>query len=186
MDRQPNEDELRRIAVHEIGHALVSERIRPGSVSTVTIIPRGGALGYVREVPEADSYLQTRRQLEERIQLLVAGSIAEEILFQSRSTGASNDFLEAAQLAKKMVYAGMSELGIVDPDSLPRQLLHKAVAQILQTQEELVRGELQDKVEVICCVSKELLQEEKLSGERLRQLIAGGDKPQPLERAQLA
>ena len=80
----------------------------------------------------------------------------------------------------------MSELGIVDPDSLPRQLLHKAVAQILQTQEELVRGELQDKVEVICCVSKELLQEEKLSGERLRQLIAGGDKPQPLERAQLA
>ncbi|HHY36490.1 MAG TPA: AAA family ATPase [Firmicutes bacterium] len=184
MDRQPSEKELKRVAVHEIGHALVSERIRPGSVSIVTIVPRGSALGYMREVPEDDSYLQTRRQLEERLQLLIAGAIAEELLFHSRSTGASSDFIEAARLAKKMVFAGMSDLGIVDPESLPRHLLHRAVARILQTQEALVRKELQDKVEIIRRVSKELLQEEKLAGERLRQLIAGEDKP--LERVHLA
>lgn len=178
MDRQPSKDDLKRVAVHEIGHAIVSERVRRGSVSTVTIIPRGSALGYMREVPEADSYLQTRRQLEEKIQVLIAGAIAEEILFRSRSTGASSDFAEAAQLAKGMVYAGMSELGIVDPDSLPQNLLHRAVAQILRVQEELVREELQNNIEIIRCISQELLREEKLSGERLRQIIAGEDKPQ--------
>ena len=125
MDRQPNEDELRRIAVHEIGHALVSERIRPGSVSTVTIIPRGGALGYVREVPEADSYLQTRRQLEERIQLLVAGSIAEEILFQSRSTRGQQRFSRGGPAGQKNGKCRHVRVG----DCRSRQFTPAAVAQ---------------------------------------------------------
>jgi cell division protease FtsH len=171
LDRRPSDEDLKRVAIHETGHAIVSERVRPGSVSTVTIVPRGGALGYIRQVPEMDSYLLTGRQLEEQIQILIAGAIAEELILHGRSTGASNDFSEAARLAQKMVFAGMSHLRIVDQDSLPRILLHRAVAKILRTQEEIVREELQDRVAILTAISEELLREEKLSGDSLRQFI---------------
>lgn len=177
LDRRPSDEDLKRVAIHETGHAIISERVRPNSVSTVTIVPRGEALGYIRQVPETDSYLLTKQHLEEQIQVLIAGAIAEEMLLKSRSTGASNDFSEAARLAQQMVFAGMSYLGIVDRDSLPKNLLHRAVTRILREQEKIVTGELKGKIGVLGSISKELLREEKISGESLRRFIHSGDKP---------
>ena len=177
LDRRPSDEDLKRVAIHEAGHALLSERVRPNSVSAVTIVPRGEALGYIRQMPEADSYLLTKQHLEEQIQVLIAGAIAEEMLLNSRSTGASNDFNQAARLAQRMVFAGMSHLGIVDQDSLPQNLLHRAVTRILRAQEKFVTEELKGKIHILRLVSRELFREEKLSGESLRQFIHSEDKP---------
>ena len=182
LDRRPSEEDLRRAAIHETGHAIISELVRPNSVSTVTIVPRGEALGYIRQMPETDSYLLTKQHLEEQIQVLVAGAIAEEMLLHSRSTGASNDFSEAARLAQRMVFAGMSYLGIVARDSLPQSLLHRAVTRILREQEKIVTEDLKGRIDILATVSGELFREEKLSGESLRQFIHSGDKPSPKAR----
>src|SRR5690606_24838693 len=78
VERKPDEEELRRVAVHELGHAVVSELLKPGSVAAVTVSSRGKALGYVRQSPKSDRYIETAAQLEARVSVLLAGAIAEE------------------------------------------------------------------------------------------------------------
>ncbi|MCR3922969.1 MAG: AAA family ATPase, partial [Firmicutes bacterium] len=99
LDTKPAKDELWRVAVHEIGHALASEQQRPGSVSTITTTPRGKALGYMRQSPQSDSYLYTQQYLEGQISIMVAGAVSEEVVLGNRSTGASNDFEQAVKAA---------------------------------------------------------------------------------------
>src|SRR6202043_554338 len=65
--RKPTEPELERVAVHELGHAIISELMRPNTVSHITIAPRGNALGFVRQIPESDRYLYTVEQIEQQI-----------------------------------------------------------------------------------------------------------------------
>ncbi|GHT22495.1 ATP-dependent zinc metalloprotease FtsH 2 [Planctomycetales bacterium] len=116
-------DEKRRIAVHECGHALVAY-FTPNSdpVHKVSIIPRGlAALGYTLQRPEDDRYLMTQRELESRIQTLLAGTIAEEMEFDAVSTGAQNDLERATDIARGMVMDfGMSSLGRVTFRDNPR------------------------------------------------------------------
>ena len=119
LDRRPSQDQLWRIAVHEIGHALLGEMVRPGSVSSVAITSRGDALGYVRNSPGDDMYLYTKEYLEDQIKICLAGCVAEELICGSRSTGATEDFSQAFRLVSKMVDAGMSELGIINRDDIP-------------------------------------------------------------------
>lgn len=176
LDRRPNKSELQRIAIHETGHALLSENNRPGSVSVITIVSRGGALGYMRQTPEDDSFLMTKEQIEARIRVLIAGALAEEKLLQSRSTGASSDFKEAAKLAQQMVLSGMSHIGIVDPNNLPQSILHRAVVCILQEQETLVKELLTAQIDQLQVIANELLVEEKMTGDRFRFLLTNRDK----------
>jgi cell division protease FtsH len=115
--RVMNEDEKRRVAYHESGHALVAYSLpNTDPVHKVSIIPRGlAALGYTMQRPEGDRYLMTQAELESRIQVLLAGTIAEEIIFNDISTGASNDLERATELARSMVMQyGMSRLGRVN------------------------------------------------------------------------
>ena len=100
IDRHPDKEEFWRIAVHETGHAVVSECIRSCSVSTITIIPRGKAMGYIRQTPSKDSYISTRENIEEQIAILLGGAISEEEILGGRSTGAAGDFQQAVELAK--------------------------------------------------------------------------------------
>jgi len=79
LNRRPKDEELKRVAYHETGHALIAEKVKPGSVSTITITSRGKALGYVRHNPEDDFYLQTLDYLEGQIAVCIAGAITEEI-----------------------------------------------------------------------------------------------------------
>jgi cell division protease FtsH len=110
-------DEKQRIAYHESGHALVALSLpNTDPVHKVSIIPRGmAALGYMMQRPEADRYLMTQSELESQIQILLAGTITEEIIFPDVSTGAQNDLERATEIARCMVMDfGMSRLGRVN------------------------------------------------------------------------
>jgi cell division protease FtsH len=112
-----NEDEKLRVAYHESGHALVAYSLpNTDPVHKVSIIPRGiAALGYTMQRPEGDRFLMTQSELESRIQVLLAGTIAEEITYTDISTGAQNDLERATEIARKMVMEfGMSRLGRVN------------------------------------------------------------------------
>jgi vesicle-fusing ATPase len=171
LDRLPSLEEKRRIAVHEAGHAVVSEIVQPGSVASVNVAARGKALGYVRHSPKDDIYLYTADYLKGHIAMALAGAVAEEIMLGGRSTGASSDFRHAADLAKQLIYGGMSDLGIVSPDDLPRQTLHHATAAVLHDAETLVHGTLTDRRQTLAETVTVLLDKETISGEDFRALL---------------
>ena len=168
LDRRPDEEQLWRIAVHEMGHALISEEIRPGSVSSITTTSRGRALGYMRQVPEKDSYLFTKEYLEGQMAVLLAGSKAEEMVLGNRSTGAKNDFQQAVKVANDIISSGMSSLGIVCMEKLPGKMAYDTMQEILKEQESRVEGFLGKYLCVIKEIAQVLLQKEKITGEYLR------------------
>jgi len=171
MDRKTNKDELKRVALHEIGHALMSELERSGSVSNITITPRGGALGYMRQTPEDDMYLYTKDHLEKQINVCLAGALVEEMIYGNRSTGAGNDFQQAAKIARQIVASGMSDIGVIDPESIPKSLLHKTVTEIIKNLEIKAKEMLAPYKEAIINGGDVLIEEEKLTGEEFRKLI---------------
>ena len=172
LDRKPEKEEIWRIAVHESGHALIGEYVKPGSVSSVTITPRGKALGYIRQQPDRDYYIYTKEHLEKQIAVLLGGSAGEKIVLGNQSTGSENDFEKAVELAKKMVAAGLSPLGIISIKDLPRNLLHQTVQQILHAQEQWVFGYLSGCKDLLTGIAGYLLDREKISGDNLRQVIS--------------
>ena len=174
LERRPTEEERRRVACHEMGHALLAEDVRPGSVSTISITSRGGSLGHVRHTPEDDFYLSTREYLEGQIRVALAGAVAEEVLFGSRSTGAVNDFEQAVNSARRIVHSGLSDLGIVSVETLPERTEHRAVNAILRAQEEKAREFLRARRTILEEASTVLLERETLSGDELRRLIGKG------------
>ena len=126
----PKEKEL--VAVHEAGHALVAEhRPHADRVAKISIIPRGiGALGYTQQQPTEDRYLLRRSEILDRLDVLLGGRVAEQIVFQDMSTGAENDLQRATEMARHMVtHYGMSErLGLAAYDSQPAPLFLDGVA----------------------------------------------------------
>jgi len=115
--RVMSDEEKQRVAYHESAHALVAYSLpNTDPVHKVSIIPRGlAALGYTMQRPEGDRYLMTQSELEARIQVMLAGTIAEEMIFEDVSTGAQNDLERATEVARSMVMDfGMSRLGRVN------------------------------------------------------------------------
>ena len=106
------DQEKKIVAYHEVGHALVAAKQTDSApVQKITIIPRtSGALGYTMQVDEGNHYLMSREELENKIATLTGGRAAEELVFRSASTGASNDIEQATKLARAMITRyGMSE-----------------------------------------------------------------------------
>ena len=115
--RVMQDDEKRRVAFHEAAHALVAYSLpNTDPVHKVSIIPRGlAALGYTLQRPEDERFLMTQSELESQMQVLLAGTLAEEMIFQDISTGAQNDLERASAIARSMVMEfGMSRLGRVN------------------------------------------------------------------------
>lgn len=111
-DRIMSKEERRIVSYHEVGHALVSALQKHSEpVQKITIVPRTmGALGYVMNVPEEEKYLNTKKELEARLVELMGGRAAEEIVFDTVTTGAANDIQQATNLVRAMVTQyGMSE-----------------------------------------------------------------------------
>ncbi|NQS74964.1 MAG: AAA family ATPase [Peptococcaceae bacterium] len=171
LDKRPSQSELRRVAVHESGHALLSEIVRRGSVSTLTVTPRGNALGYMRQSPDDDTYLYTKEFLENQIAVMLAGAVAEEVILGNRSTGASNDFEQAVRTADTMLQSGMTELGVICPDILPQELKHKTITGLVKEQEERVRKYIVGSENIINQTVEILLEEEKITGEHFREIM---------------
>ncbi len=172
LDRRPTREERYRISVHEAGHAIVGEALRPGSVSSITVASRGMALGFVRQSPGDDMYLYTREYLEDEVCRALAGAVAEDLALGSRSTGAAGDYQQAVELARRLVFGGMSRLGVVSEETLPEPLLHRVVSEIMASQEERARRLLAQNLDVLKSIAVRLLEEESLSGDELRRFLA--------------
>ncbi len=111
-DRILSQEERRIVSYHEVGHALIAAIQKDAEpVQKITIVPRTmGALGYVMQVPEEEKYLNTKKELEAMLVTCLGGRAAEELVFDSVTTGASNDIEKATDLARNMITRyGMSE-----------------------------------------------------------------------------
>nr|WP_241158488.1 AAA family ATPase [Cohnella candidum] len=171
-DRETTREERERVAMHELGHAIMAEVLRPGSVAQVSLTPRGQALGYVRHHPRKDSYLYTKQTLEDQIMIALGGAAAEELIYGGRSTGSRGDFEQATGIVKTLIESGMSELGIIHPQALTQVEWAKENANILNGLMDRTRkhlGENRAKFDQLLSI---LVKEETLSGDRLRECLA--------------
>ena len=189
-----HEDEKQRVAYHEAGHALVAYSLpNTDPVHKVSIIPRGlAALGYTMQRPEEDRYLMTQADLEARIQVLLAGTLAEEMIFEDISTGAQNDLERASQIARSMVMEfGMSRMGRVNfresgrsafiaGGEGPREQHHseqtareidEEVNRIIETMLEQSRDILETRKAALIALSQRLIERETILSEELREII---------------
>ncbi|HIT31329.1 MAG TPA: cell division protein FtsH, partial [Candidatus Enterenecus stercoripullorum] len=148
------DQEKKVVAYHEVGHALVAARqSNSAPVQKITIVPRtSGALGYTMQVEEGNHYLVSQEELENKIATLTGGRAAEELVFHSASTGASNDIEQATKLARAMITRyGMSRgFDMVAMETVTNQYLGgdttmacsaETAAQIDREVVELVKGQ---------------------------------------------
>ena len=126
-DRILNDEEKSIVSYHEVGHALITALEKHAEpVQKITIVPRTmGSLGYVMQVPEEEKYLRKKSELEARLVTLLAGRAAEEIVFNSVTTGAANDIEKATEIARAMITQyGMNEkFGLMGLESVESQYL---------------------------------------------------------------
>ncbi|WNM56507.1 ATP-dependent zinc metalloprotease FtsH [Candidatus Nitrospira allomarina] len=197
-------EERKRVAHHEVGHALVAMSL-PGCdpVQKISIIPRGiAALGYTLQLPVEDRYLLTRSELENRIAVLLGGRMAEELVFGEASTGAADDLQKATTIAKRMVkdYGMSDKLGTVALDesvqptflknmeshATPTYSEHTAqqvdqeVRRLIEEQGNRVRELLTRLRPVLLNGAEALLKAEVMTGEELMALLhAKEEEPIP-------
>ena len=126
-DRIMSKEERRIVSYHEVGHALVSALQKNSEpVQKITIVPRTmGALGYVMQVPEEEKFLNTKAELHDMLVGLLAGRAAEEIVFDTVTTGASNDIEKATSIARAMVtqYGMSKKFGLIGLQTVESQYL---------------------------------------------------------------
>jgi cell division protease FtsH len=185
-----SEREKKIVSYHEIGHALVAAmQSHSAPVTKITIIPRtSGALGYTMQVDEGDHYLMSREELLSKLATLTGGQAAEQLVFGSITTGASNDIQQATKLARGMITRyGMSEFGMVARETGNGQYLGQdaslacspAYAEKIDEQVvALVRqarakadGILQENEGKLHELAKYLLQKETITGEEFMKLL---------------
>lgn len=148
--RRLTEDQKRRVAYHEVGHALVaahSEHADP--VHKISIIPRGrAALGYTMQLPTDDQYLLSESELMDRLRGLLGGRAAEEIIFPEVTTGAENDLERATALARQMICVyGMSEkIGLTHCAQRPNQFVFGQDGQFQRDCSEATAREIDEEV----------------------------------------
>ncbi|KOY16282.1 AAA family ATPase [Paenibacillus xylanivorans] len=167
-DRESSVEEKKRVAIHELGHAIMAELVRPGSVSQVALSPRGQALGYVRHNPQQEQFLYTKRFLEEQIMIALGGAAAEEMYYGGRSTGSRNDFEQATNVVQTMMASGLTTLGIVNMDMVTTEELMRENKLILQDLMEQTKRLLEEQRTIFDNSLDMLLREEVLSGDQFR------------------
>ncbi len=201
------EHERRNTAYHEAGHALVAKLLdRTDPVHKVTIIPRGRALGVTMQLPVEDRYSMDREQILQNIAVLFGGRIAEEVFMGQMTTGASNDFERATDLARKMVTQwGMSkELGTMvygenegevflgrsitthkNVSEATMQQVDAEIRRIIDQQYGLARKLIEDNRDKMDAMANALLEFETIDAEQIDDIMAGRP-PRPPKPAQPA
>jgi cell division protease FtsH len=190
-----NADEKQRVAYHEAGHALVS-CLLPNThpVHKISIIPRGvGALGYVLSRPDEDRYLITQSELVSKIKVALGGTVAEELVFEEISNGATSDLEQASHIARRMVKQfGMSRLGRVSyqdqgglgflngqggPESERAYSEETAreidveIRQIIESATRIVRDLLRTQRGTLETIARTLMEKEVIDAQYLRQIL---------------
>lgn len=190
-----SDQEKRVVAYHEIGHALVAAK-QTGSapVQKITIIPRtSGALGYTMQVETGDKYLMTKEELENKIATYTGGRAAEETVFGSVTTGASNDIEQATKLARAMItrYGMSQEFDMVALETVNNQYLggdsslacspetqreiDRKVVALVKAQHEKARKLLEENRAKLDELAQFLYEKETITGEEFMEILMGGE-----------
>ena len=202
-----NDEEKRNTAYHESGHAVVA-RLVPKSdpVHKVTIIPRGRALGLTMQLPEEDRYAYDRVYLLSRIAVLFGGRIAEELFMDQMTTGASNDFERATQMARDMVtrygmsdalgpmvygenegevFLGRSVTTHKNMSETTMQKVDAEIRRIIDEQYALARKLLEDNRDKVEAMTAALLELETIDADQIDDIMAG-KPPRPPKEPQVS
>ena len=171
LGNSANKETLHRVAVHETGHAIVSETVNPGSVDQVTVTSRGNALGYVRHNQMEEQQLYTKSALEKQIMVLLAGAVSEDLFLGERSTGAANDFQQALDLTEKIVSSGLSRLGVVSREIVPKPELYAVCQETIRELENRTVSILTESRDLFYQLVDYLKAKEKISGTELRGIM---------------
>ena len=188
--------EKKIVAYHEIGHALVAaKQTNSAPVQKITIIPRtSGALGYTMQVDTGDKYLLTKEEIENKICTFTGGRAAEEVVFGSYTTGASNDIEQATKLARAMITRyGMSEdFDMVAMETVNNQYLggdtslscspdtqreiDRRVVEVVKEQHEKAKKILAGSREKLDELADYLYEKETITGEEFMEILNGGER----------
>jgi len=190
-----SEREKKIIAYHESGHALVAKLI-PGCdpVHKISLIPRGPALGYTLQLPTEDKYIISKRELLNKISVLLGGRVAEKLIFNDITTGAQNDLAKATEIATKMVTEyGMSEkIGpltlrkreeeiFLGRDYLTKEkmyseytakLIDDEVKNIIETCSQNVEKLLSENIKKLDALANKVIEKEVLEGKEIDEIIS--------------
>ena len=186
------------VSYHEVGHALVAAKQTDSApVHKITIIPRtSGALGYTMQVDEQEHFLMSKEELENKIATFTGGRAAEELIFHSITTGASNDIEQDTKIARGMIsrYGMSDEFDMVAMESMSNQylggdsslscsfetqtLLDKKVVELVRRQHEKAYKILEDNIEKLHELAKYLYEHETITGEEFMKIL--NDPPKSL------
>jgi len=188
------DEERRMLAFHEAGHALLAAILpQADPLHKVTIVPRGKAMGLTQQLPEKDKFIYRRDYLQDRLAVMMGGRAAEELTFETVSTGAENDLQEATNLARKMVLSwGMSErFGQVSLDGERQQVfLGEEIAQrrdhseatarevdeevqsILDASYERASDTLRERSDALERLAERLIEKEELTADEVEGLVS--------------
>ena len=193
-DRILSEKEKQIVSFHEVGHALataVQKHTQP--VHKITIVPRTmGALGYTMQMPEEEEhYLMSKDELLDQITVLLAGRAAEELVFNTKTTGASNDIERATELARNMItmYGMSDKFGMMGLESIQNKYLDgravsncseetktavdNEIIRVLKERYDIALGILRDNRDALDEIAKCLIDEETITGERFMNIFDG-------------
>lgn len=196
-----SEQEKKLIAYHEVGHALIAALQKEREpVTKITIVPHTqGALGYTMQTPEEERYLMDREEIYDRIRVLLAGRCAEEVVFQTRTTGAANDIERATDLARKMITMyGMSDhFGMMSLATVQSQYLDGAMgltcaqdtaAQIDAEIRKIIDACHEDSTKILLeqratldAIAEYLLKKETITGAEMTAILEGRDPEEAAE-----
>ena len=191
-----SDQEKKMVAYHEIGHALVAaKQSNSAPVQKITIIPRtSGALGYTMQVETGDKYLMTKEELEDKIATYTGGRAAEEVVFGTFTTGASNDIEQATKLARAMIsrYGMSEEFDMVAMETVSNQYLggdaslacapdtqkaiDQKVVELVKAQHEKAKKILEDNRAKLDELASYLYEKETITGEEFMDILTGGER----------
>ena len=192
-----SDHEKRVVAYHEIGHALVAAKQNNSApVQKITIIPRtSGTLGYTMQVETGDKYLMSKEEIENKIATFTGGRAAEEVVFGSVTTGASNDIEQATKLARAMIsrYGMCDEFDMVALETVNNQYLggdtslacspdtqreiDRKVVELVRTQHQKAKALLEEHRAKLDELANYLYEKETITGEEFMEILTGGDQP---------
>ena len=190
------------VSYHEVGHALVAAKQTDSApVHKITIIPRtSGALGYTMQVDEQEHFLMSKEELENKIATFTGGRAAEELIFHSITTGASNDIEQATKIARAMIsrYGMSDDFDMVAMENVSNQylggdasltcsfetqtLLDKKVVQLVRREHEKATKILTDNIGKLHEIAKYLYEHETITGEEFMKIL--NEKPDEIEEIQ--
>lgn len=190
-DRIMSDKEKRTVAFHEVGHALVAALLKnTDPVHKITIVPRTmGALGYTMQLPEEEKYLVSKEEMMDKITVMLGGRAAEEVEFNTISTGASNDIEKSTQTARNMVtiYGMTDRFDMMALESVSNRYLDGRPVRNCSAQTEAIIDEetlkiikaahqkaikiLQDNRELLTTISERLIEKETLMGEEFMEMV---------------